>query len=151
MNEYLDVPASFFPQPQPTFQPGFPPDTKTDIMTIESWTEAVKQKQAEVASQIPTAWRLPAEYTDISQTKSTNVLDVPHRCGLLSPKQLEITEKYDATALLEKIHSQELSAYEVTEAFCIRAAIAQQVVCSSQPTAHSHGVACSSTHNRQTV
>ncbi|KAJ5805347.1 Amidase [Penicillium riverlandense] len=96
-------------------------------MTIESWTKIVKQKQAEVATQIPPAWRLPAEYTDISQTKSTNVLDVPRRCGLLSPKQLEITEKYDATALLEKIHHQELSAYEVTEAFCIRAAIAQQV------------------------
>ncbi|KAJ5604365.1 Amidase [Penicillium lagena] len=96
-------------------------------MTIESWTEIVKQKQAEVATQIPPAWRLSAEYTDISPTKSTNVLDVPRQCGLLSPKQMEITEKYDATALLEKIHHQELSAYEVTEAFCIRAAIAQQV------------------------
>jgi hypothetical protein len=97
-------------------------------MATESWETLVQMKQAEAAAKIPGPWRLPAEYTNISETASINVLDVPRRCGLLSPKQLEITESYDATSLLERIHRQELSAYEVTEAFCIRAAIAQQVV-----------------------
>lgn len=87
------------------------------------------RKQAEAAAKIPSDWCLPAEYTtNVSETAGTNVLDVPRRCGILSAKQLEITENHDATSLLEKIHRQELSAYEVTEAFCIRAAIAQQVV-----------------------
>lgn len=34
----------------------------------------------------------------------------------------------DATALLAKIHSKEWSAFEVTVAYCKRAAIAQQLV-----------------------
>lgn len=97
-------------------------------MTTDSWETLVQAKQAEAASKIPGPWRLPAVYTNISETASTNVFDVPRRCGILTPKQLEITENHDATSLLEKIHSQELSAYEVTEAFCIRAAIAQQLV-----------------------
>ncbi|KAJ5907333.1 Amidase [Penicillium taxi] len=94
----------------------------------ETWEVLVQKKQADEAAKIPAEWRLPAEFTkDISETESTNVLDVPRRCGILSEKQLDITEKNDATSLLEKIHRGELSAYEVTEAFCIRAAIAQQV------------------------
>ncbi|KAJ5758488.1 Amidase [Penicillium odoratum] len=96
-------------------------------MTIESWQTLVQKKQDEAAAKIPAAWCLSSEYTNISETANTNVIDVPRRCGILSPKQLEITENYDATALLELLHSQKLSAYEVTEAFCIRAAIAQQV------------------------
>lgn len=98
-------------------------------MTVDSWKSIVQQKQASDAAKIPAAWRLSAEYTDISEQKDASVIDVPRRCGLLSAKQLDITENHDATALLEKIHRQELTAYEVTEAFCIRAAIAQQVVC----------------------
>ncbi|KAJ5974609.1 Amidase [Penicillium waksmanii] len=96
-------------------------------MAVENWKALVQKKQAEVSAQIPSSWRLAAEYTDISETASNNVIDIPRRCGILTPKQLDITENHDATSLLEKIHQQQLSAYEVTEAFCIRAAIAQQV------------------------
>ncbi|KAJ5924995.1 Amidase [Penicillium verhagenii] len=96
-------------------------------MALETWQSLVQKKQADVAARIPAAWRLSAEYINISETANTNVLDVPRRCGILSPQQIEITENYDATDLLEMIHNQKLSAYEVTEAFCIRAAIAQQV------------------------
>lgn len=97
-------------------------------MATESWESLVQMKQADAAAKIPGPWCLPTEYTNISETAGTNVLDIPRRCGLLTAKQLEITESYDATSLLERIHRRELSAYEVTEAFCIRAAIAQQVV-----------------------
>lgn len=95
-----------------------------------SWESLVLSKQAEAAANIPSAWRLSSQFTqDISENASNNVIDVPRRCGLMSPKQLEITQDYDATALLQKVHVRELSSYEVTEAFCLRAAIAQQVVC----------------------
>ena len=98
-------------------------------MEAESWEVLVHKKQLENDAKIPTAWRISEELTKISQTSDMNVLDVPRRSGILSARQLEITENYDATDLLAKIHGQEISAYEVTEAFCIRAAIAQQVVC----------------------
>lgn len=104
------------------------------IMASQPWQSIVQKKQDEASAKIPSAWRLPPEYTqNISENASNNVLDVPRRCGLLSPKQLEITENYDATALLQMIHSRQLTSYEITEAFCIRAAIAQQVVCCSFP------------------
>jgi amidase len=47
---------------------------------------------------------------------------------LLTARELEITCVQDAVVLLEKIHSKEWSAFEVTVAFCKRAAIAQQLV-----------------------
>lgn len=101
-------------------------------MSLPSWQSLVETKQAQAAASIPSAWRLPSQFTqDISEHARNNVLDVPRRCGLLTPKQLEITEQYDATALLKKIHARELTSYEVTEAFCLRAAVAQQVVCLS--------------------
>lgn len=96
------------------------------------WQSIVQSKQAQAAAKIPPAWRLPTEYTQhISEHANDNVLQIPRQCGLLSPKQLDITENHDATALLQKIHTREWSSYEVTEAFCLRAAIAQQVVRSS--------------------
>ena len=104
-------------------------------MASQSWETIVQAKQAEATAKIPSAWHLPKEFTqNISEKASNNVLDVPRRCGILSPKQLGITENYDATALLEKIHTRKLSSYDVTEAFCIRAAIAQQVVGPHFPT-----------------
>lgn len=49
-------------------------------------------------------------------------------CGLLTGRELEITEVEDCVALLEQLHSQKWSALEVTIAFCKRAAIAQQLI-----------------------
>lgn len=49
-------------------------------------------------------------------------------CGILTARELEITEAEDAIAILDQIHSKTWSAVEVTVAFCKRAAIAQQLV-----------------------
>lgn len=46
----------------------------------------------------------------------------------LTPKQIEITEAYDATALLEQIANGTLKSEEVARAFCARAAIAHSAV-----------------------
>lgn len=59
----------------------------------------------------------------------TNVMDVPHQSGIMTTKELEITEM-DATSLLELMASGQLKSYDVTLAFCKRAAIAQQLVSS---------------------
>ncbi|KAJ5973142.1 uncharacterized protein N7479_003060 [Penicillium vulpinum] len=96
-------------------------------METQSWEVLVHKKQLEAAAKIPIEWRLPEKLTKISEMSGINVLDVPRQSGILTPRQLEITEEWDATDLLRKMHCQELSAYEVTEAFCIRAAIVQQV------------------------
>ncbi len=98
-------------------------------MTIQNWEHLANKKVAERDSKIPPEWRLPTHILDKINPKSPlNVLDVPEKCGLLSHRELEITGKYDAVALLEKMSRKELTSFEVTLAFCKRAAIAQQVV-----------------------
>ncbi|KAL4863796.1 hypothetical protein BDV12DRAFT_177020 [Aspergillus spectabilis] len=92
------------------------------------WQEIAAKKRAEVATKIPPEWRLPAHYTDrVDETSTWNILHVPRECGLLSARELEITEKYDSVALVEVLASGVFTAVEVTIAFCKRAAIAQQL------------------------
>ncbi|ORY80867.1 putative amidase [Protomyces lactucae-debilis] len=57
-----------------------------------------------------------------------NVLDVPKGSGLLTDKELKITENYDASALLRLIARGDLTSEEVTLAFIKRASIATQLV-----------------------
>ncbi|RDW65947.1 uncharacterized protein DSM5745_09686 [Aspergillus mulundensis] len=97
-------------------------------MPQSTWQEKAKAKVSETQDNIPVEWRLPLSYSDVcSQDSHESVLDIPRRCGILSPRESDITESFDATALLEKLASREFSAVEVTTAFCKRAAIAQQL------------------------
>ena len=93
------------------------------------WEAIAAAKQKENLGKIPPEWRLPpSALKDISASSTGNVLDVPRTCGILSEAELEVTEKYDAPTLVEKMRSKELSAVAVTTAFCKRAAVAQQLV-----------------------
>lgn len=51
------------------------------------------------------------------------------KLGILTAKELQITEQYTVSQLLEALKSGQLTALEVTVAYCKRAAIAQQLVC----------------------
>jgi amidase len=100
---------------------------------VQHWREIVSKKRAETEKQLPEEWRLPTSILNTINPKSeTSVLDVPAKCGLLSSKELEITEKYDAVDLIQEMSCKELSSLKVITAFCKRAAIAHQVV--SNPT-----------------
>lgn len=60
------------------------------------------------------------------ETSTLNVLDVPRTCGILTEKELDITENYDATDLVALMSAGKLKSVDVVTAFCKRAAIAQQ-------------------------
>ncbi|KAK5050425.1 hypothetical protein LTR84_003706 [Exophiala bonariae] len=95
---------------------------------VQDWRSLVAQKRAEVAKQLPQEWRLPTEImSTISETANVSVLDVPAKCGILSAKEIDITENHDAVDLVEKMAKKELTSSEVTLAFCKRAAIAHQL------------------------
>lgn len=99
-------------------------------MTTSDWQQKAQAKQASAAAKIPAEWQLsPDILGQVSQDAPKDVLHIPGDCGILSEKELQITENFDATALLEKLASREFSALEVTRAFCKRAAIAQQLTC----------------------
>lgn len=93
------------------------------------WQKLIDEKRASNLEKIPKGWRLTSDLlSKILSDPHANVLSVPASCGILTAKEIEITESPDATALLQKLAKGELSAYEVTLAFCKRAAIAQQLV-----------------------
>jgi amidase len=57
-----------------------------------------------------------------------SAFDLLRESNLLTSREIEITESWDATALLGLLASAKISSLEVTAAFCKRATIAQQLV-----------------------
>lgn len=88
------------------------------------------RKQDQLNALIPPEWRLPAHFipegmlspadsiTKASEYGRVNVMDVPRTCGLLTSREIEITEKWDAKGLLEQVSSGKLSAEDVARAYC---------------------------------
>ncbi|OOF94627.1 hypothetical protein ASPCADRAFT_397432 [Aspergillus carbonarius ITEM 5010] len=89
------------------------------------WQDLVAQKRRECQEKIPTEWTLSTDLLVVPPRLLE--YDFPHRSGLLSEIELELTENFSATQLLAKLASGQVSSLAVTTAFCKRAAIAQQV------------------------
>lgn len=80
----------------------------------DTWQEISRRKQEEQAARIPKEWRLARK----PATNRTNHLDVPRECGILTEKEVEITERYDATALVKEVAEGRLKSVDVCRAFC---------------------------------
>ena len=92
-----------------------------------SWKSKAAAKFAAVRAKIPKEWRLSSEYPLCDETSDASVLDVPARCGILSPAELAITENYTAVSLARAAQSGVLKSKNIATAFCKRAAIATQL------------------------
>ncbi|VDC00394.1 unnamed protein product [Peniophora sp. CBMAI 1063] len=92
-------------------------------MSQPDWQTVVSDKRATLAAKIPVAWRLTS-IPPVAELR--NCVDLPRQ--YMSERLYAITETTDVSILLSKIASGEYTSYEVTEAFCHRAAIAQQLV-----------------------
>jgi len=102
----------------------------TKLPNDAGWESIAAEKRQSDLNKIPLDWRLPSSLLDgISMTSTGSALDIPRQSGILSKEEVEITELYDASGLIEKLKSREFSAVAVTTAFCKRAAIAKQLVC----------------------
>jgi amidase len=93
--------------------------------TLGAYKAIAKQKKTEQAGKIPQEWKLNVE----TQQHVSSLLDVPATCGILNNAEVDITSNHDATALIGKIKEGVWSVEQVTVAFCKRAAIAHQLVC----------------------
>lgn len=87
------------------------------------WKAKAAVRKAQQEREIPDEWRISA----VPATK-LNVMDVPATCGLLSEKEIMITETDDVELLLRKLAGGEWTSLEVTLAYYKRAIIAQQLV-----------------------
>ncbi|OAL71882.1 general amidase [Trichophyton violaceum] len=115
-------------------------------MPEPAYKEIARRKQAQLESKIPQSWRLPAQWIpagalsaeeSITNTRSydqSDITDIPRRCGLLTARELEITEAWNVKGLLAEIANGKLSCKDVCQAFCKRAAIAHQLTrCLTEP------------------
>ncbi|KAH7006611.1 amidase signature domain-containing protein [Fusarium venenatum] len=92
-------------------------------MGNSSWKDISVAAQAELLRAIPDQWRIdPKQYSGQS-----NVSRIPLTCGVLSKRQIAITE-LTVSELQQRIRSRTLKATEILEAFAARAAIAHQLV-----------------------
>ncbi|KAK6850986.1 hypothetical protein PG987_000620 [Apiospora arundinis] len=98
-----------------------------------SWEEVAKEHATKQHNNIPAEWRLPQEKLDALSGVGTAdegrliQLQAARKSGLLSDRELDITENHTARDLLPKLAARELTSVEVTVAFCKRAALAQQL------------------------
>ena len=88
---------------------------------IHRWQDVAERRKGEIKSGI-SQYFAPAELV-----KGQNSIEVPEKSGILSERELEITN-LTAIKLLPLIHNGTYTSVEVTAAFCKRAAIAHQTV-----------------------
>lgn len=94
-------------------------------MTAEAWKSIAQRKQAERDAKLPPNWRIPVD--KLPPTSVRDVIPFPRESGLFTARELEITRSL-ATDITTRIATGQWSSVEVTEAFCKRAAVAQQLV-----------------------
>lgn len=98
--------------------------------TTDDWRTLVARKRKQLDAQIPSEWRLTDTFLATIPANGRLIeADVIRGSGILSERELSITENYSATELLDELSKGKINSVEVTTAFCKRAAIAQQLVC----------------------
>ncbi|KIP02574.1 hypothetical protein PHLGIDRAFT_130680 [Phlebiopsis gigantea 11061_1 CR5-6] len=91
-------------------------------MDSTDWQTLCAERKKQQLESIPKEWLIP-----LPPRKQGNVLDIPGTCGLLSERELEITNTTDVDTLLGRLALGQWSSVEVTTAFYKRAIIAQQL------------------------
>lgn len=92
-----------------------------------TWQTLAANKRASLLASLPPSSLLPPHFLPPALPPTASVLHIPATCGLLSARQLAITDYADPAFTLAKLRAGEWTASEVCEAFCGRAAVAQQL------------------------
>ncbi|KAJ5911120.1 uncharacterized protein N7473_000423 [Penicillium subrubescens] len=94
-------------------------------MAAHNWETQAQICRDILNNSIPRQWLLPVD--KLPSPERTNVLGVPRESGILSERELQITET-DATGLVETMAEGTWTAEEVTIAFLKRATIGHQLL-----------------------
>ncbi|KLO17536.1 general amidase [Schizopora paradoxa] len=88
----------------------------------QDWKSRCVAKKQQQWDSIPKEWIIsPPKEGDL------NVMDIPRSCGILSPKELEITDMDDIVHILRNLADGTWTSVQVTTAFYKRAIIAHQL------------------------
>ena len=88
------------------------------------WKILASRKKQALHDAIPHEWLI----SHLPISEHPNVIDVPRKCGLLTARELEITETADVEVILRNLRTSVWTAVETTRAFYKRAVIAHQLV-----------------------
>ncbi|KAJ5890792.1 amidase [Penicillium subrubescens] len=94
-------------------------------MSLDSWQRKAQTGRDILDKSIPKQWLLPESQLPPAMQK--NVIDFPRQSGLLSERELIITE-LSATELVREMGKGDLTAEEVVVAFLKRSVIGQQLL-----------------------
>jgi amidase len=99
-------------------------------LPVPKGTAAFEERRAKILQdfidKVPEEYYIPQHYVD---NPPKDVTSIPHDCGILTPRELEITETYDATGLADAIAARKYTAVEVATAFSKRSIICDQISC----------------------
>ncbi|EXV02612.1 amidase domain protein [Metarhizium robertsii] len=104
-----------------------------ESLSIYPWEARAIKKRQQRNEAIPEEWRLRQNLlgslkTPLERSKNNLMeLNLVRQSGILTDKELQITESSDVTNMLEALASGQLTAEEVTVSFCKRAAVAHQL------------------------
>ncbi|KAJ5091248.1 amidase [Penicillium alfredii] len=87
------------------------------------WKAISTRARQNLFDSIPLKWRLPPTF----EIPDTDLQRAARESGILTPRQLQLTE-LTVTELSPHILAGKVTALEITEAFCARAAVAHQLV-----------------------
>lgn len=95
-------------------------------MSLDSWERQAQKGRDILDKSIPKQWLLPE--SQLPPATQKNVIDFPRQSGLLSERELMITD-WSATELVGEMGKGNLTAEEVVVAFLKRSVLGQQLVC----------------------
>ncbi|KAH9479411.1 Acetamidase [Psilocybe cubensis] len=101
----------------------FGESSHSETVQLPKWRRLCAQKQKSLHDSVPSDWFIPR----LPLQGHPNVLDVPEKCGLLTERELMITETTDVGLILAKLRAAEWSSVETTTAFYKRAVLAHQL------------------------
>ncbi|KJA17602.1 hypothetical protein HYPSUDRAFT_46228 [Hypholoma sublateritium FD-334 SS-4] len=93
------------------------------MATEPGWKTLASRKKQALHDAIPRGWLIPS----LPISEHPNVIEVPRTCGLLTARELEITETTDVEVILRNLRTSVWTSLETTGAFYKRAVIAHQL------------------------
>ena len=99
------------------------------IAETKNYKTIAAAKRADLESRIPQEWRLETALTSTDDVSNMT----KHALNYLTMREADITEKYTAGQLVERIARRDYSALEVAKAFGRRAVLAGQLVSTMPP------------------
>lgn len=130
LNHVSILHSSFCNHHESNMSKGNPTLQVIQVKALPSGTEGYEKQRAAILERL--ALKVPSDLIlppSLIVEPPKDVSNIPTKFGLLTDREIDITENYNAVKLALAIASKDLTAVEVTRAFAKRAIISHQLTC----------------------